>query len=245
MTRTSLLFLDIDSTLLDVSPRNQAILRHLATRPDIFDEASCQKLAASQCRTGEWGLGPALDRVQFPQAHRKRVELEWESLFFTDQFLHCDQPIPGSREFCHRAIANGAKIIYLTGRHAQTMGLRTRELLVKDLGFPNPFGERRVAVRSEGSQLAPAETGGWQFKVDPLEPDAAFKARVIQTWAAQVARDQTRLHFIDNEPVNTNAALALGLPNLTVYGFETCHSGAEEFHEKTLLFDRFEDFEFR
>lgn len=119
---------DIDSTIFNVSPRNQ----------DIFDlfcsiyssqHPILHKLSSNiRLKYTDWGLEPYISTIQNLSAPlESRSELKnlarsfWKKHFFAGTFLHSDEPYKGVERFIHWLHQKGAQILYLTGRDDHRM----------------------------------------------------------------------------------------------------------------------------
>jgi hypothetical protein len=86
----------------------------------------------------------------------------WEKNFFSNNFLHLDEPIPGAREFIGIALGLGVNAVYLSGRDEQNMGDGTRAWLRSHsfLGNHSPasiFLKTNLSISSVESKIVAAE----------------------------------------------------------------------------------------
>lgn len=138
-TREVRLILDLDSTLFDVKDRWLECLRRLEkAHPETRIAQAAQFANRSH-------LGYSLQdflRNRNVDIHDPDVQEEirllkplWRKMFFSNEILVHDLPMPGAVEFVQGAFQAGAKIAYLTGRatHLQHDG---SWLALERCGFP-------------------------------------------------------------------------------------------------------------
>lgn len=173
-----LIVFDIDSTLMDTSPRNQAILdRAIKDLPQLV----ALRNAIPQLPP-HWNLVDALrPHIELDAAANAVLQKYWEARFFTNEWLAWDQPYPGCPSFLHKLKSLDFRLIYLTGRHTQGMEKGTRQSFAK---FGLPAG--------------PAES--FLFKPNYTDADLAFKTRACQDLSSLGSVVAT----FDNEPANVN-----------------------------------------
>jgi hypothetical protein len=176
-----LLAFDLDSTLLDNSPRQARIMAEYGVERDVPELAACRpehwqgwdfRIAMTNL-----GLGEASIRM-----HGASFREYWLGRFFTSQYCAEDRLVPGAAEFVRAIEGSGARICYLTGRHEPMRDGTLRSFA--RLGLPAPDDER---VRL------------W-MKPSMGEHDDAFKERAY--------RDLNSLGELvaafDNEPTHIN-----------------------------------------
>jgi hypothetical protein len=177
------LVLDLDGTLMDNRPRTAAILRDLAELwRDSHPEAAAA-LAESTPEKLAYLLSDSLRRLKVvdPVLVGEATEY-WRSRFFADDDLRHDVALAGAVRFVRTAHANGATVVYLTGRDLPMMGLGTFASL-RTLGFP---------IGVAGVEII--------LKPDAQMADEAFKRMVAPT----LARVGEVVASFDNEPANCN-----------------------------------------
>ncbi|MCC7441151.1 MAG: HAD family hydrolase [Bdellovibrionales bacterium] len=158
----ALVILDLDETLYDAGPRNAAIFAEWVARAESarFPEArdalaallarasgeSAQRMGYSledQFRAG--GADP--DAPEFQKALAP-LRAFWTPRFFSSEYLRHDRPYSGAVEFVQGLRAEGARLVYLTGRNAPNMGEGTRRNLERD-AFPVESGaEVRLILKA-------------------------------------------------------------------------------------------------
>lgn len=210
--RKVLLVFDLDSTLFDVSHRTQQILMEFAQLPEILRKypQEAELLKQAQVTIQDWGYAEALRRMgSFESAQAMRAELFqfWKKHFFSDPYLHFDQPVPGAVEFVNQLLNfENTEIVYLTGRDQNRMGKGTVEVL-KKWNFPVAGPKTQLILKPH----------------QDLE-DAAFKTK----WFLDHPEiHQSAVWFFENEPVNINH-LRKTLSHIEIVFFESTHSQKEQ-----------------
>lgn len=211
ITQRRLFVWDIDSTLLDVTPRHAAIFRDLLSLskwPDPF--SSYLQRVRQTAPTGlqfysqDWSFEPAflragIDLAAEPEFHFWLKSI-WSEGFFSEKYLIFDRPIAGSVKYLQSLAKLSHGICYLTGRPSSPMRAGTIKTL-RQWQYPE----------------------GALFTKDKCEQnDSDYKVMEIQR--LQLNNPSQQIIFIDNEPVNINAVLRT-LPNIECIHFNWCHSG--------------------
>jgi hypothetical protein len=201
---------DLDSTLFDLTLRISRIVDAFALDPQhrVKFPRECAGLANVKILPTDWGLGEPLSRAGLPSSHSsaffQALHGFWSECFFSNGYLHHDEPLPGAVEYVKRIRKSGGEIMYLTGRDTERM-LEGTELSLRQQGFPLEKGAELV--------LKPrAEMDDAWFKVDILKELAP---RFDQIW------------LFENEPVNLNLC-AKECPRVGLVFIETTHSGREQ-----------------
>jgi hypothetical protein len=140
--RRPLVLLDLDSTLYEVQPRTHRIIHDwLASKASrTFTETRDALARVSEQHVG-YSLKDTFQALQIDLGHSphedawRELKRFWAPRFFHDDYLPHDRPYPGAAEFCRNLYAEGARILYLTGRDEPGMGRGTRRNLERD-GFP-------------------------------------------------------------------------------------------------------------
>ena len=169
---------DIDSTIMDTSARNQAILRAaIQDLPELANlHGECPDVGNS------WNILEPLSRLRlFDQEALKAVHDYWVERFFTNHWLEHDQPYPGVARCLATLKARGFSIVYLTGRHRDGMEEGTR-----------------TSFHAHGLPAGAAEV--FLFKPRFEDSDIAFKTAAC----AAIADLGTVIGTVDNEPGNVN-----------------------------------------
>jgi hypothetical protein len=214
---------DLDSTLLDLTKRIREI--HLAFARDaqwlVKYPVECAALETVQVSPKDWDIRDGLERTGLFEKERpefyKDIYAHWHKYFFTNDYLHFDEPLPGAVEFVRALEDEDATIMYLTAREVSRAEPGTRKQL-KALGFP--LDEEHVEL-----VLKPH---------DDID-DADFKAMVI----ADAAEEFDHVWLFENEPVNLNRVQASS-PEVNLVFIETTHSGREEVSAELARIPHFE-----
>ncbi len=218
----SLAVFDLDSTLFDLTRRVRSIMHRFLTDPAVsvkFPEAA-RLVHALEIRQTDWGLIEPFARLGVkPATHAeffKAAQDAWSGGFFSNEFLSHDVPLPGAVSFVESCLAEGAHVLYLTGRDVPRMGAGT-EISLRHHGFPldGKFAELRL-------------------KPDQTHDDAKFKVEAI----AEISGRYQQIWLFENEPVNINAVLRR-LPHVQTVLVETCHSGIEEVPQEAIVIENF------
>lgn len=198
---------DLDSTLFNVTARNQKILDEFIDSEHL--EVHHHELKASlktvELKVIDHGLDKALRRSGIDvtdEALRNKLIHFWRERFFSDAYLELDRPFEGAAEYVRDLHDLGSQIYYLTGRDWIRMGTGTpRELL--RWGFP---------VNEDRAKLIMKPQKGLD--------DADFKVAELQKLP--------QVHWLfENEPKIIHA-VEEALPNLKIVFFDSSHSGKAE-----------------
>jgi hypothetical protein len=119
---------DLDGTLAENTPRTQRIL--LAFALERGDEPLRQRLESVPVACYRYRIGDTLERLGVNGREREEIERYWQRHFFSDRFLRFDTPLDGAPRYLRRLHAEGAHIIYLTGRDVPNMLAGTSVLAI-------------------------------------------------------------------------------------------------------------------
>src|SRR5690606_14795010 len=115
-----LVIFDLDSTLFCVAPRTQQILRDFASIKENQSAypLECQKLSDIQTTPYDWGVREALERAEIHtnSAFLASLRQHWRKHFFSNDYLHLDQPYEGAVQFVNAVAQAENEILYLTAR---------------------------------------------------------------------------------------------------------------------------------
>lgn len=205
--QNSLIVFDLDSTLFDVSPRLQQILIDFAKHPDHqrrFPE-SVPLMKDIRTHRNDWGIKDAILRAglhthseEFLESLRKW----WREHFFSNHYVHYDEPYEGAVHYVNKLWSLGAHISYLTGRDVERMGKGSLEVL-KKWGFP-----------------ADQERADLILKPKAGMDDAKFKSDWFKHIKTLGFAD---LFFFENEPVNVHKIIEEH-PEVEIIFFDSTHS---------------------
>lgn len=202
-----LVIFDLDSTLFDVTARNQVILKEFAKDSEMARRYPNEALLVAQAdfQGKDWGIRKPLERAGVRTTSIdffRDIREFWAQRFFSNDYLKYDQPYDGAAEFVHQLKNAGAHVMYLTGRDEVRMGLGTREIL-KQWNFP---------VEEDGCRVVLKPHAGLD--------DADFKKDII----VELADDYQELWLFENEPVNLHV-IAEHMPHVHLVYFDSVHSG--------------------
>jgi hypothetical protein len=215
---------DLDSTLFDLTTRMCRIVDAFAEEPKHRHRypKECEALRNLPIQPTDWGLGEPLSRVGMTnETHHefyRDLHQFWATCFFSDSFLHHDEPHPGAVGYVQKLHSVGAEIMYLTGRDVPRMLDGTKTSL-REHGFP---------LDEAGIELRLKPVADWD--------DAEFKVDVLR----ECAHRFSKIYFFENEPVNLNL-VAEKLPEIALVYIDSCHSGREQI---TSTLDTIQHFEF-
>lgn len=194
---------DVDSTLVSTAARHHGILQAFAEQAD---HAGLSELVAT-LGPDDFGWtvdGPLRGRVELDDAAWSALERFWFARFFSGDFLHLDQPVPGAVDFVKRVHRAGAWVYFLTARNAETMGGATLTALHR-MGFPLLDGRFTLHLKPHGGVA-----------------DKVFKRAALQ----EVAALGEVVATYENEPANANL-FAEHFPGAThVWMDSVCSPGA-------------------
>lgn len=199
-TRAAAVF-DLDSTLLDNKRRQARIVREFGALKDDPRIAACPEVAVLSWDLRDTLRLLGLTREGADAVHPALKEL-WRERFFTSEYCVDDRPVAGAGAYLDRVLATGARLLYVTGRHAG-MGEGTLESF-RRAGFPLPDGAR-VEL--------------W-LKPDEQEDDDAWKVRCHARLAANGGLGAA----FDNEPTHING-YQRAFPSAFAVHLDTDHSG--------------------
>lgn len=202
-SRVAVVF-DLDSTLFDVSPRTQHILRTLG-RDAGFAAAHAdlaRALGDVEVLPTDYSVREILRRVGAVEAPGSDaasiVRAYWRDHFFSSDHLHRDLPYPSADRYVRRIAELGAEVYYLTGRGEARMREGTVRVLTA-LGFP---------LREGALLMKPSE----------VLSDEGFKADVLGRFT------HDHVWLFENEPVIIAQVRRL-VPRVRVVFVKSAHSG--------------------
>lgn len=194
--------LDLDGCLFDNRPRQLGVLRAWAASAGQAEALASLSIGHFQ----DWDLRATLRRAGVSplwiEAHYDAVRAAWWRGFFSSDWMHLDEPLPGAVAFARALARAGLRPVYLTGRD-DTMRPGTERALSR-VGFP--WGDGRAALYT---------------KPDAAETDHGWKARAL----AELIPPEPLIVGADNEPANVNLYLSHA-PDAVVLWLDTDHSPA-------------------
>jgi len=195
---------DLDSTIFNVSPRNQAIFDlylslNIKNNEELLKFNSKTKLTAQ-----DWGLDPYTDLLGGPESLlRKQAIIFWRKHFFAGTFLPTDRPYPYAVESIKKMADRGAHIKYLTGRD----NFRMREgslAQLKHWGLPLKKDSDLITKPHKGMSDGP-------YKKEALEG-------LLNCF------HDSKVFFLDNEPAVIDHCLFPNVERYKVVYIESTHS---------------------
>ncbi len=134
--KTARIVFDLDGTLMYYFPRTKQILVDAARMVPEIPEETIANIESLDLDDFPYWLNNLLDKIEiFDPEIRLAFLADWDSRFFTDQYLWANRAMKDAPEFVRRLSDAGAVISYLTGRHRNGMYLGTRASIIKS-GFP-------------------------------------------------------------------------------------------------------------
>lgn len=204
-----LVVFDLDSTLFNVSPRTERILKDFAEVPlnQIRFPKEIQLLKNIKTQHTDWGITDSLTRLNLTENAEflEAVQAYWQRHFFSNHYLQFDSLYEGALEYVRDLDQLGVEIIYLTGRDVERMGSGTFQIL-HDWGFPMHHRARL------------------ELKPHRSMNDAQFKTDFV---IAADKQGYDKIYFFENEPVNLVHLKENG-PHVEMIFFDSTHSGKAE-----------------
>ena len=186
---------DIDSTIFDVTPRNQEILNLFLHNKKDLD-------AGHKLKPLEWGIERFLNK-DWPEEFKKEAKNFWKRHFFSGTFLNSDRPYPGAIEFVKAFKKIDAEVLYLTGRDTARM----REGSLKQLKYWDlPLEQDHLLFTKPNKGM----------------PDGPYKAFFIDNILNE--RPNNEVLFFDNEPVVLDHCMFEEKENYEAFFIDSTHS---------------------
>lgn len=200
---------DIDSTLLDVSPRIQNILNDFLKSPELAKNHPeiLAQIKHISVKPTDWGIRHAFERLNIPnlpESIKEKAKNYWREHFFANTHLPLDRPYEGATEFVQTIHNLGHHIFYLTGRDVHRMGEGTVSSL-KQHGFPIETAKAQLILKPDKNMVDTHYKKDWFEQIIKVNPDTQFL-------------------FFENEPLNIEAVRHLH-PVVKVIFFDSTHSG--------------------
>jgi hypothetical protein len=202
---------DLDSTLFDLTVRISRIIDDFADNEEHRRNfpKECEALKSMTILPTDWGIDEGLGRIGLTgpsfEKFRKAIHHFWADGFFSDRYLHHDEPLPGSVEYVKALFESGAHIMYLTGRDIPRMLEGTKTSLRKR-GFP--IDEANIELI---------------LKPIPNADDAEFKLEALK----KIENQFDQLWLFENEPVNINLIMR-DCKKIQIVYIESTHSRKEQ-----------------
>ena len=199
--------LDLDSTLFNVGPRMTKILFDFSQKPEFQKKYSkeCLILEQLQHHPRDWGISHTLRKAGLTDHEGefyRDLQDFWALCFFSNEYLHADEPYEGALEMTNELHNLGAHLHYLTGRDLARMGRGTEEVLRK---WSFPLHE---------------ETAVMALKPHKDIDDAQFKCDYFK----KLEESSRRIFFFDNDPKNLILAAEQN-PVVELVFYDSVHPG--------------------
>lgn len=193
---------DLDSTLMNNTPRNRKIIEEFAESAKGKFPAFAEAVKTMKDEQIAYSLEDTLKNIgATDEAALKALKKVWYDAFFTDRYVVLDSAYDGAADYVKKLHSKGAKIVYLTGRDTPDMRKGTIESLKKH-GFP---------IEDSGSVLL--------TKPEKKIKDDDFK----RTASEEIKKMGKVVASFDNEPKNANLFIDT-FPGAKVVFVETNHS---------------------
>ena len=197
-----LVVLDLDLTLFDNRPRTRHILQdyiHSKVSDVRQQSAAMERLSRHEII---YSIQENMEVIGVSgETFRTEGLPFWMERFFSDHYCTFDVPYTGAPQVCRLLREQGAHLVYLTGRYADTQAVGTLRSL-RHHGFP---------TAELGTHLI--------MKTSRQESDYAYKRRV----AEELLWTGVPVAAVDNEPGHCNTMAEL-FPEADVAMFGNLHS---------------------
>lgn len=186
---------DIDSTIFDVTPRNQEILNLFLSKDKSLN-------FEHKLKSKEWGIETFLDK-DWSVKYKNDAKSFWRRHFFSGTFLNSDAPYPHAINFIQSLKNIGAEVLYLTGRDTQRMRSGSLKQL-KNWQLPLEQDEDLFTKPHKGM------------------PDGPYKALFLEKILNE--RPENEVYFFDNEPVVLDHCTFDEKSNFQAFFIDSTHS---------------------
>ena len=197
---------DLDSTLFNVSPRTQVILRRLGGDENFRAQFAAEAVVLSNIEVlpSDWGVRQALERTKIAGSQELFVAIRnyWRKHFFSSGDLLEDHIYPSANEYVRLVESLGAEVFYLTGRPDSSMREGTLRALAH-WGFPLVSDSHLIMKPSE------------------VQTDESFKGIELQKMC-EMGFDY--IWFFENEPVIIEQVREM-LPQVRIVFVNSVHAG--------------------
>lgn len=206
-SRVAVIF-DLDSTLFNVGPRTQHILRQLGEDHDFRTRFAkvAEILRHIEIQPAEYSVRQVLARrsVESTPELTAAVKAYWSRYFFSNAYLDKDGLYPSANEYVSHLHALGAHILYLTGREDGRMREGTVKVL-RQWGFPS-FDDSRLLMKATSEEL-----------------DEHFKVTMLK----RLVHEYDHIWFFENEPLIIRD-VRTAVPQVHIVYVNSAHSGKAE-----------------
>lgn len=215
----SLCVFDIDSTLIKVSGRTQAILRKAPSDPMVKDSCASYKEFFESLIVSEkdFSLKDILKKggIYLDFNGHKQVYFFWTKNFFSHRFLKHDQLYEGVPSYLNQLKDQGTEIMYLTGRSQKEMEEGTYKQLTQ---FKLPLKSKKHLIMKENMYTE----------------DSYFKKNQLE----KLLKKYSNIWFFENEPSIINFVHEY-LPQIKIVFMKSVHSGRQKLRKKFLEISEF------
>ena len=203
----ALFVFDIDSTLFCMKYRTQALIDSCLKSTDFCKKfkAHLQKIKEIEVTETDWSIPEIMGRYGFHHEEEivTAIQAIWKKGFFSNDYLHLDQPYENCVSFIQYIAQLNAQIYYLTARNYNKM-IEGTILSLKKWGFP---------LKNESHLI---------MKKDSDISDTDYKVSHLR----HLSQNFDTTLFFENEPVILNR-VAQALPNIQLFWMNSTHSRRE------------------
>ena len=204
----TLFVFDIDSTLFCMKYRTQALIDSCLKSADFCKKFKpyLQKIKEVEVTETDWSIQEIMTRYGLHPEEEvvTAIQAIWKKGFFSNDYLHLDQPYENCVRFVQYIAQLKAQIYYLTARNYNTMVDGTI-LSLKKWGFP---------LKNESHLI---------MKKDSKISDTDHKVNHLQ----DLSQKFDTILFFENEPVILNR-VAQALPKIQLFWMNSTHSRREQ-----------------
>ncbi len=195
---------DLDSTLICVRGRTQAILRSAPDYPPLSQICAGQVdlFRTIEVYPTDYGLKQILIRkgIQLSSSCYYDLSGYWAHCFFSNEFLKYDELYTGVYSYLSQLKKTNVDIMYLTGRSQKSMGEGTYRQLKE---WKLPLEKKEFLI----------------MKQNNFTEDAIYKANFLE----KLSKKYKRIWFFENEPTTINF-INQHLPKVQLVFVNSVHS---------------------
>ncbi len=203
---------DLDSTLICVRGRTQAILRSAPDDPPLKQICAGQVdlFKTIEVHPTDYGLKQILIRkgIRLSSSCFYNLSGYWTHCFFSGDFLKHDELYKGVCSYLSQLKKTNVDIMYLTGRSQKSMGKGTYKQLK---GWSLPLKRKEFLM----------------MKQNNFTEDAVYKVNCLE----KLSQRYKRIWFFENEPATMNL-ISQKLPEVQLVFVNSVHSGRQTLRKK-------------
>lgn len=203
---------DLDSTLICVRGRTEAILRSAPDYPPLRQACAGQVdlFRTIEVQPTDYGLQQILLRkgIQLSSSCYYDLSGYWSHCFFSGEFLKYDKLYTGVYSYLSHLNKTNADIMYLTGRNSESMWEGTYKQ-IKKLNLPLKKKEFLM------------------MKQNSFTEDAVYKKNCLE----KLSKKYKKIWFFENEPATINF-VNQHLPEVQLVFVDSVHSGRQDLRKK-------------